>query len=88
MSELTGLSQSQVYKWWWDQKKKNVKNDHSLAQKRKMIRKDTLRKGIAYDKNTHGYYIDESMLTKPKTAIDIEEVPETEKKINKRLVFM
>ena len=25
MSELTGLSQSQVYKWWWDQKKKNLK---------------------------------------------------------------
>jgi len=26
MSEITGLSQSQVYKWWWDQKKKNMKN--------------------------------------------------------------
>lgn len=25
MSEMTGLSQSQVYKWWWDQKKKNGK---------------------------------------------------------------
>lgn len=25
MSEITGLSQSQVYKWWWDQKKKNAK---------------------------------------------------------------
>ena len=37
-----------------------------------MIRKDTYRKGIPYDKNTHGYYIDESMLTKPKTAIEIE----------------
>lgn len=22
MSALTGLSQAQVYKWWWDQKKK------------------------------------------------------------------
>lgn len=25
MSEITGLSQSQVYKWWWDQKKKTAK---------------------------------------------------------------
>lgn len=91
MSELTGLSQSQVYKWWWDQKKKNMKNEreaHSMAEKRKLIRKDTFRKGPPYDKHTHGYYIDESMLTKPKTAIDIEELPETERKINKRLVFM
>ena len=73
MSELTGLSQSQVYKWWWDQKKKNTKNEGlNQLEKRKMIRKDTFRKGIPYDKNTHGYYIDESMLTKPKIAIDIE----------------
>ena len=27
MSDRTGLSQSQVYKWWWDQKKKNMKNE-------------------------------------------------------------
>lgn len=53
-----------------------------------MIRKDTLRKGIPYDKHTHGYYIDESFLTKPKSAIDIEEAPATEKKINVRLVFL
>jgi hypothetical protein len=26
MSDLTGLSQSQVYKWCWDQKKKQAKN--------------------------------------------------------------
>ena len=26
MSELTGLSESQVYKWWWDQKKKTSKH--------------------------------------------------------------
>ncbi len=25
MSEVTGLSQSQVYKWWWDQKKKTTR---------------------------------------------------------------
>jgi hypothetical protein len=37
MAEVTGLSQSQVYKWCWDQKKKNMKHRDSL--KRKMIRK-------------------------------------------------
>lgn len=26
MAEVTGLSQSQVYKWCWDQKKKNLKH--------------------------------------------------------------
>ena len=25
MSKITGLSQSQVYKWCWDQKKKQIK---------------------------------------------------------------
>ena len=43
MSEITGLSQSQVYKWWWDQKKKNMKNEkenyNKLMNKRKFIRK-------------------------------------------------
>jgi hypothetical protein len=37
MAEITGLSQSQVYKWCWDQKKKNMK--YKDCQKRKMIRK-------------------------------------------------
>lgn len=44
MSEITGLSQSQVYKWWWDQKKKNMKgekqNMNRISMKRKPIRKD------------------------------------------------
>jgi len=44
MSDITGLSQSQVYKWWWDQKKKNMKNEkdnyNKLLNKRKFIRKD------------------------------------------------
>lgn len=38
MAEVTGLSQSQVYKWCWDQKKKSAKNKDS--NKRKMIKKD------------------------------------------------
>jgi hypothetical protein len=37
MAEITGLSQSQVYKWCWDQKKKNMK--YKDSQKRKMIKK-------------------------------------------------
>lgn len=43
MSEITGLSQSQVYKWWWDQKKKTNKQE-SLNEKRKLIRKDLTRR--------------------------------------------
>ena len=44
MADLTGLSQSQVYKWCWDQKKKQGKNKDDFAknvfQRRKLIRKD------------------------------------------------
>lgn len=38
MAEVTGLSQSQVYKWCWDQKKKNTKSKQH--QKRKLIKKE------------------------------------------------
>lgn len=72
MSERTGLSQSQVYKWWWDQKKKNVREEKTHLEKRKLIRKESCRRGAPYDKSSHGYYIDESLLTKPKSAIEIE----------------
>jgi hypothetical protein len=48
MSDLTGLSQSQVYKWWWDQKKKTVKGEREafskMMLKRKQIRKDLSRR--------------------------------------------
>lgn len=44
MAELTGLSQSQVYKWWWDQKKKTMKYEKDImlkaAAKKKLIKKD------------------------------------------------
>ena len=43
MAEITGLSQSQVYKWCWDQKKKNMK--YKDSQKRKMIKKQQGFKG-------------------------------------------
>ena len=43
MAEVTGLSQSQVYKWCWDQKKKQAKNkddgQKNYLQKRKLIKK-------------------------------------------------
>jgi hypothetical protein len=68
MSDLTGLSQSQVYKWWWDQKKKtaprNTSSSHNrdpLAQlmlKRKQIRKDLSRRPSVRDcdkENAFGY---------------------------------
>lgn len=38
MAQVIGLSQSQVYKWFWDQKKKNSRSKDS--QKRKLIRKE------------------------------------------------
>ena len=46
MSDITGLSQSQVYKWWWDQKKKNMKNERENVAlgKKKLIKKVLWRK--------------------------------------------
>ncbi len=45
MSQITGLSQSQVYKWWWDQKKKSSKyekdNPLKALGKKKLIKKDS-----------------------------------------------
>jgi hypothetical protein len=40
MSDLTGLSQSQVYKWWWDQKKKNSRSEGFRLGKQRPIHKD------------------------------------------------
>lgn len=48
MAEVTGLSQSQVYKWCWDQKKKSIKIKDS--NKRKMIKKEL---GYRNDRNDH-----------------------------------
>lgn len=53
MSDITGLSQSQVYKWWWDQKKKNMKNERENAMKllgkKKLIKKSFQRKNTLMD---------------------------------------
>ena len=32
MAKVTGLSQSQVYKWCWDQKKKQIKTKESSSK--------------------------------------------------------
>ena len=60
MSEITGLSQSQVYKWWWDQKKKNMKNEkesyNKLMNKRKFIRKDLSNRPLKLLNESNGVY--------------------------------
>lgn len=77
MSEITGLSQSQVYKWWWDQKKKNMKNEkenyNKLMNKRKFIRKDLSNRPMKLMNESNGIYsyyeIQQNIQTKPKNAI-------------------
>jgi len=80
MSDLTGLSQSQVYKWWWDQKKKGVRGDRDafakMVFKRKQIRKDLTKRaskaaGNEDDKeNGFGYELEEPTLaTKVKVNV-------------------
>ena len=55
MAQITGLSQSQVYKWCWDQKKKNHKTrddtQKSYFNRRKFIKKDltSRNKYVKYD---------------------------------------
>jgi hypothetical protein len=52
MAHFTGLSQSQVYKWCWDQKKKQHKSKHdsckSYIERRKIIKKDISYHGKGY----------------------------------------
>lgn len=96
MAEVTGLSQSQVYKWCWDQKKKNFKSSKD-QNKRKIIRKES--RPDHRDKDYEWQYENakiqdkqeanqsEDIRTKPKVVYMIEENEQTEKKINKKLVF-
>ena len=83
MSDLTGLSQSQVYKWWWDQKKKNARADRDALAKRKPIHKDFEKRNYRED----GCLEDSFIATKVKVSVDLEQHPDTERKVNKRLVF-
>lgn len=77
MSETTGLSQSQVYKWWWDQKKKNMNNEkenyNKLMNKRKFIRKDLSNRPMKLMNESNGIYsyyeIQQNIQTKQKNAI-------------------
>lgn len=96
MSDLTGLSQSQVYKWWWDQKKKNVKGEREafskMMLKRKQIRKDFSRRGkgsgdYSDKENGFGYQLEDPIATKVKANVEMEQLQQTERKINKRLIF-
>ena len=49
MAEVTGLSQSQVYKWCWDQKKKQNKGKESIDYgKNYLDRRKIIRKNINY----------------------------------------
>ena len=40
MAKITGLSESQVYKWCWDQKKKIKANDKNTTLKKALVFKD------------------------------------------------
>ena len=53
MAKITGLSQSQVYKWCWDQKKKQAKEacNKNYHEKRKFIRKDNSYKMYEIDES-------------------------------------
>lgn len=103
MADITGLSQSQVYKWCWDQKKKQNKSrdDHCARdhlERRKLIRKNfNYRSGLPYGgENVYdgkfpakeeAYSLRRESQTKVKSAGVFEAEMNTEKKVNKRLVF-
>ena len=93
MAEATGLSQAQVYKWWWDQKKKNLKYEKEalrrLADKKKMIKKANIHniKDKHSEEESSDDENDEKIETRQKVKFEIVIALETEKKINKRLTF-
>lgn len=87
MAEVTGLSQSQVYKWCWDQKKKTSKyfreRDDELAH-RKLIRKDYRERQPGQEEDMKWRHVETKV--KPRGDLDTE-VESTSKKINKKLLF-
>lgn len=48
MAEITGLSQSQVYKWCWDQKKKQNKGREDYSGRGHFDRRKLIRKNLGY----------------------------------------
>lgn len=107
MAEVTGLSQSQVYKWCWDQKKKQNKNKSQHSQnfhdKRKLIKKTLSFRFNDPSKQDPEVSSDDQQkqnikcqfvhannrrtMTKPKSSIVLADTNETEKKVNKKLIF-
>jgi hypothetical protein len=90
MSDLTGLSQSQVYKWWWDQKKNVLAEKDSFA-KLIMAKKKHIRKATSPTAQLRRTACATRSRSRPsprvKANVELEQLPETERKINKRLVF-
>ena len=95
MSEITGLSQSQVYKWFWDQKKKNNKNkQENPLHPRRIIKKNLGYREALKDLNLHNIEDkecpEEAVHEKTKVksmGINEEEEKNTVKKLRKRLIF-
>ena len=90
------MSQSQVYKWCWDQKKKYTKREDSkktYLEKRKLIRKELGYRSKEQKYEEESFNFEEKEIspqhiqTKPKVSQRIEENSETEKKVKKRLIF-
>lgn len=52
MAEITGLSQSQVYKWCWDQKKKQNKGSYEMC-KNLNDRRKLIKKNLSYRQNSY-----------------------------------
>ena len=91
MAEITGLSQSQVYKWCWDQKKKQNKVlERSATQHRKLICKNLgYRRELRDCKGDDPNDNQKNSHTKPRlrTVFQDEEDKETAKKVKRRLFF-
>ena len=92
MADATGLHPSQVYKWWWDQKKKNMKYErealNKAAIKKKMIRKDYLKRPFSQSNSNIEEDTYQRAETKPKTSSGLAwESENAGTTINKRLSF-
>ena len=98
MAEITGLSQSQVYKWFWDQKKKNSKDrdegSRGNLDRRKIIHKNlNYRHELYHSRDIGRQKIDREVLerdcsTKVKASSVLgEDSLKTDKKVNKKLIF-
>jgi hypothetical protein len=53
MAEITGLSQSQVYKWCWDQKKKQIKEHNDNYKITNEKKRNNKKNCISYQNHPH-----------------------------------